>query len=93
MCGSNSKRWKNHAFSNAKTKAEQNVQTYFYRFEFQQRGTVHLHMLVWFKELKDLKPNLIRADIPWNDLNLAYEVNKLQPSNKGSIPRNENKTE
>lgn len=50
-------------------------------------------MLVWLKELKDLKANLIRADIPWSDLNLAYEVNKLQPSNKGSIARNENKTE
>ena len=22
---------------------DDNVQTYFYRFEFQQRGTVHLH--------------------------------------------------
>ena len=93
MCGSNSNRWKNHALSNAKTKTEQNVQTYFYRFEFQQRGTVHLHMLVWLKELSNLKPNLIRADIPRNDLNLAYEVNKLQPSNKGSISRNEHKTE
>ena len=64
LCGSNSNRWKNHAFCNAKTRSEQNVQTYFYSFEFQQRGTVHLHMLVWLKELKDLKTNLIRADIP-----------------------------
>ena len=54
---------------------------------------MHLHMLVWLKQLKDLKTNLIRADIPWNDLNLAYEVNKLQPSNKGSIALNRNKTE
>ena len=46
MCGSNTKRWNNRAFSNAKTKGCENVQTYFYRFEFQQRGTVHLHMLV-----------------------------------------------
>ena len=36
---------------------------------------------------------MIRADIPWNELNLAYEVNKLQPSNKGSITLNEDKTE
>ena len=50
-------------------------------------------MFVWLKELKDLNANLIRADIPWNDLNLAYDVNKLQPSNKGSIARNESKTE
>ena len=50
-------------------------------------------MLVWLKHLKEVKSNLIRADIPWNDLNLAYEVNKLQPSNKGSIAENDNGTE
>lgn len=50
-------------------------------------------MLVWLKEFKDLKVNLIRADIFWSDLNLVYEVNKLQFLNKGSIVRNENKIE
>ena len=64
MCGSNTNRWKNHEFANSRTKSIDNVQTYFYRFEFQQRGTVHLHMLVWLKDLKALKPNIIRADIP-----------------------------
>ena len=92
MCGSNTNTWKNHALSYAKTKRDQNVQTYFYRFEFQQRGTVHLHMLVWLKQMKDPKPNLIRADIPWNNLNLVYEVNRLQPSDKGSLSVNESKT-
>ena len=65
MCGSKTNRWKNHVFANSKTKSIDNVQTYFYRFEFQQRGTVYLHMLVWLKDLKSLKPNItIRADIP-----------------------------
>ena len=91
LCGSNTQRWKNHVFSNARSK-DDNVQTYFYRFEFQQRGMVHLHMLVWLEKAKAMRPNLLRADIPWNDLDLAFDVCNLQPSREGALPKNDERT-
>ena len=63
-------------------------QTYFYRSEFQPRGTVYLHTLVWL-EGNSIRRNLLRADKPCNDLDLACEVCNLQPSRKGALPKNE----
>ena len=91
LCGSNTQRWKNHVFSNARSK-DDNVQTYFHRFEFQQRGTVHLHMLVWLEKVKAMRPNLLRADILRNDLDLAFDVCNLQPSREGALPKNDEPT-
>ena len=46
-----------------------NILTYFYKFEFQGRGTVHVHLLVWLKDIKQIRLNLLQADIPWaNDV-------------------------
>ena len=44
LCGTNTGKWMQHLFSYNKKLEQRNVKTYFYRFEFQQRGTVHLHM-------------------------------------------------
>ena len=85
ICGSNDSRWKSHLFSNYRKTAENNVVNYFYRFEFQKRGTVHMHILVWLK-------NLQQADIPWGDLDSAYLVYSFQKSDKGSLSINENDT-
>ena len=82
MCGSNTNRWLNHLFTYKNKKDRKNVLTYFYRFEFQDRGTVHLHMLVWLKDLTKMKLDAIRADIPWSNKLLAQQVLGLQPSEK-----------
>ena len=46
LTGGSNNRWRKHVFSNTNDPGEKNLKTYFYRFEFQQRGTLHLHMLV-----------------------------------------------
>ena len=66
--------------------------TYFYRFEFQDRGTVHLHMLVWLKDMTKMKLDAIRADIPWQNKSLAQQVLDLQASDKQAVPLFEHKT-
>ena len=82
MCGSNTNRWLNHLLTYKSKKDQKNVFTYFYRFEFQDRGTVHLHMLVWLKDLTKMKLDAIRADIPWSNKLLAQQVLGLHPSEK-----------
>ena len=46
LCGSNDKKWSNHVFNYNRIANYKNVETYFYRFEFQNRGTVHVQLLV-----------------------------------------------
>jgi hypothetical protein len=93
MCGSNDSRWKSHLFAHCRKTGENNVLNYFYRFEFQKRGTVHMHILVWLKRLQQTRVEHVRADIPWGDLDSAYVVYNLQKSDKGSLPINETDTE
>lgn len=50
LTGASNNRWKSHIFGNAFSADQKNVQAYFYRFEVQQRGTLHLHMLVWMED-------------------------------------------
>lgn len=40
-----------------------------------------------------IQRNLIRADIPWEDPNLAFLVHKLQQSDKGAVECNESATQ
>ncbi len=68
------------------------MQTYFYWFEYQQRGTVHPHMLVWLKNISESQYSLIRGDIPYEDKDLAFLVKKLQLSDKNALPLNGNLT-
>lgn len=84
LCGSNDARWSQHIFTYNGKKNMKNIQTYFYRFEFQGRGTVHLHLLVWIKNLAQINYKYIRADIPDNDPDLAFLVHQLQPSDDAS---------
>jgi hypothetical protein len=46
LTGCNSSKWRNHLFRNKDNFAEQNVQNYFYRLEFQGRGTCHVHLFM-----------------------------------------------
>lgn len=81
----NTNRWRQHLFSNQQHPTESNLLTYFYRFEFQSRGTLHLHMLVWVKDLSLIRANLLHASISWNNANDAFLVaDTQQPSSSSS---------
>ena len=82
LCGLNTNRWSNHLFHYNRQKKNTNVLTYFYRFEFQDRGTADLHVLVWLKDMTKMKLDTIRADIPWDNKTLAQKVLELQPAEK-----------
>lgn len=84
LCGSNSKNWSNHVFSYNASKSVSNVKTYFDRFEFQQRGTAHLHLLVWLKDITKTQHKYRRADIPDDNPELSFHVHNLQKSDKPS---------
>ena len=86
------KKWSKHVFSYGNRKGRSNVNTYFYHLEFQQRGTAHVHLLVWLKDVKKIQHNLIRADIPWENPNLAFHIYKLQQSDKGVLEYNDSPT-
>ena len=73
LCASNDAKWNRHVFSfNEKNRS--NINTYFYRFEFQKRGTVHIHLLVWLKNISKIQHSLVRADVPYEDVDVAYLV-------------------
>lgn len=91
--GTNSNTWSNQIFNYNRLPGNRNVNTLFYRFEFQQRGTVHLHMLVFLKDMKYIRLNTIRGDIPWSEPELAHLVHKLQPSDKGCLSYREQPSE
>lgn len=44
--GGNCNRWRTNVFTNLQDPTSKNLQTFFHRFEFQKRATLHLHMLV-----------------------------------------------
>ena len=92
LCGSNDSKWKSHLFANTRKCAANNVLNYFYRFEFQNRGTVHMHMLVWLKKAECIDLTSITAHIPWVDIDSAYLVYSLQKSDKDSLPIYNDKT-
>ena len=64
LTGGNTNRWKAHVFCNCQHLNDKNVLAYFYRFEFQQRGTLHLHMLVWVDNISALRADLLHASVP-----------------------------
>ena len=92
LTGCNTNRWTTHVFHNNYKKNMKNVSTYFYRFEFQDRGTVHLHMLVWLKNPDKIKLDVFRADIPWSNERLAFLAADLQHSDRGALPQRSDKT-
>ena len=53
---------------------------------------MHLHMLVWLKDMTKMKLDAIRADIPWQNKSLAQQVLNLQASDKQAVPLFEHKT-
>ena len=86
LAGANTNRWRQHVFGNSQQPMDRNVITYFYRFEFQSRGTLHLHMLVWVKDLALIRANLLRASIPWGNAEDAFLVADTQKSSSSCLP-------
>ena len=74
LTGANCNRWRQHVFADTVNPANGNVLTFFYRFEFQERGTLHLHMLVWVKDTAVIQADLLQASIPWENQNDAFLV-------------------
>ena len=51
-----------------------NINVAFHRFENQDRHTVHMHMLIWLKNLGTVNLNHLRATIPNDHTYLLYLV-------------------
>ena len=86
LAGANTNRWWQHVFGNSHQPMDWNVLTYFYRFEFQSRGTLHLHMLVWVKHLALIRANLLRASIPWGNAEDTFIAADTQKSSSSCLP-------
>ena len=82
----NCNRWQQHVFADT---VNHNILTYFYRFEFQERGTLHLHMLLWVKDVSVIQVDLLQASMPWENQNDAFLVADIQKSNRLSLSINE----
>lgn len=75
LCGTNINRWHTHAFRYSSNPARRNVETFFY-----------LHMLVWLKDVREVRLDLIRATIPWAIPDDVYLVQDLQSSDSMVVP-------
>ena len=67
-----------------KKENQSNVKTFFDRFEFQHRGTVHLDLLIWLNDITKIQHHSIKADIPNDNPDLAYLAAKYRKSDKAS---------
>lgn len=85
LTGANCNRWRTHLLSSVHDLLSRNVKTYFYRFEFQQRGTLHLHMLVWLEDLSSIRADLLHASVLWENAHDAFLVAHTQKSHKSSL--------
>ena len=88
LTGGSNNRWRPHVFSNTNHPAEKNVNTYFYRFEFQQRGTLHLHMLVWVDDISATRADLLHTSVLWDSAEDAIQVASTQKSDKSCLQVN-----
>ena len=86
LTGANPNRWRQHVFNNQQHPGQSNMLTYFYCMEFQSQGTLHLHILVWVKDLSLIRANLLHASIPWGNANDAFLVADTQKSSSSCLP-------
>jgi len=82
ISGRGSCAWKDHLRANYHQKSVPNVKTYFYRFEFQQRGTLHVHYIAWLHKTTVLDIKRIAAHVPTVDETFAKTVYLCQKSTK-----------
>lgn len=86
LTGGSNNCWKTH-IGNSQQPSQTNILTYFYRFEFQQRGTLHLHMLVWV-DISATRADVLHVSVPWNNADGAFLVASTQKSDKSCLPVN-----
>ena len=86
LFGSNTNKWKNHVFAKKSDPSVSNVINYFYRFEFQKRGTLHTHILVWLDDINETDVNHFSATIPWGESDNGFLVYDLQKSRTSALP-------
>lgn len=86
LTGANCNRWRQHLFGDSQNPTESNILTYFYRFGFQEHGTLHLHMLVWVKDVSVIWANLLHASIPWGNAKDTFLVADTQKSDRTCLP-------
>ena len=88
ITGVNSNEWEihndKHILYDCKHKKCGNVQCVFYRYEYQNRRSIHLHMLVWLRNIVNININRISATIPTYDEELAFLVDRLQTSDRAT---------
>ena len=89
VTGANCNRWQQHLFADTVNPANRNTLTYFYRFEFQEQGTLHLHWLVWVKDISVVRADLLQASIPWQNQSDAFLVADVQKSDHSPHSVNE----
>ena len=86
ITGCNTKDWETHEFKhvffNIQNQHTGNVICVFFRFEYQNRRCIHLHMLVWLKHISLINLNLLSATVPNDMEQLAFLVFRIQPSDK-----------
>ena len=80
LSGSNHHQWKHHLLANHKHKDRSNIPAYFYRMEFQKRGTPHIHALFWITQIKSINTKTMTSLIPIHDSELAHHVAYTQAS-------------
>lgn len=89
LCGTNSMRWREHVFNYSNAANNNNVKNFFYRIEFQGRGTAHVHLLIWLEDISKASYDEINAHIPLVDRELSFLVYDLQRSEKTALSLNE----
>ena len=86
ISGCNSSTWESHDYKHLlyahRNGLPNNVQCCFYRFEYQQRRTIHLHMLVWLRSCTELNLKRFKACVPSDTAENAYFVTRLQQSDQ-----------
>ena len=85
LTGGNCNRWRTNVFTNLRDPTSKNLETFFYRFEFQKRGTLHLHMLVWVKDISATRADLLHDSVPWENAEDAFTVASIQKSDKSCL--------
>lgn len=86
LCGTNTNRWKDHLFAKKSDPSSNNVTNYFYRVEFQKRGTLHTHILIWLEDMNEVDITELSATIPWGNVEEAFQVYDLQKSSSSALP-------
>ena len=85
LTGGNCNRRRTHVFGNKEHPTTTNVNCYFYRFEFQKQGTLHLHMLLWLRNIAVTRADLLNATVPWANADDAFVVADTQKSDKSCL--------